>query len=184
MRHLRLYENFNPTLQVYHRTSSEAANEIMQHGFRSGRGANYGRGIYFYLDAPKGEDLSGHGSSIVQGEIQDLSGFLITDLSWAKSLLGKDSDLITQIEGIMGREWIDTHDHEVQSILDDPNSMSTLFLLDQGRYKREDSFETKQERSVVGKELKGWIRKHDDPRDTSTWLICYDPARVTPVTVL
>jgi len=99
--------------------------------------------------------------------------------------MDSDQDVVLIMgEGFTSREWIDTHDHEVQSILDDPNSMSTLFLLDQGRYKREDSFETKQERSVVGKELKGWIRKHDDPRDTSTWLICYDPARVTPVTVL
>jgi hypothetical protein len=182
MKHIKLYENFNPTLQVYHRTSPEAANEIMQHGFRSGAGANYGQGVYFYLNAPKGEDLSGHGSSIVQGEIQDLSGFLITDPTWAKSLLGKESDLTTQIEGIMGKEWTDTHD--IQPILDEPNSLLTLSRLDQGRYKREDSPEIKTSMTVVGKELKGWIRKNDDPRDTSTWLICYDPTRVTPVAVL
>ena len=182
MRHIRLYENFNQALQVYHRTSSEAANEIMQHGFRSGGGANYGQGVYFYLDAPKGEDPSGHGSSIVQGEIQDLSGFLITDPAWAKSLLGKESDLTTQIEGIMGKGWTDTHD--IQPILDEPHSLLTLSRLDQGRYKREDSLEIKMAKTVVGKELKGWIRKNEDPKDPSTWLICYDPARVKPVVIL
>jgi hypothetical protein len=182
MNHIQLYESFQTTLKVYHRTTPEAAAKIMQDGFQAGLGMNYGKGAYFYLDTPKDKDLSGHGSVIVQGEIADLSGFLITDPAWAKRLLGKEADLASQIEKIMGKEWLDTHD--IGSILDDPNGMLLIFRLDQGRYERRDSFEKKQEVSVVGKELKGWIRSHEEPGSEATWCICYDPTRVRPVTIL
>ena len=182
MRHIQLYESFQTTLKVYHRTTPESAAKIMQDGFQAGMGMNFGRGAYFYLDTPEGKDLSGHGSATVQGEIENLSGFIITDPIRARRLLGKEADLASQIEKIMGKEWIDTHD--IQPILDNPNGMSLIPTLDQGRYERRDSFEKKQESTVVGKELKGWIRSHDEPGSKGSWLISYEPDRVRPVTIL
>jgi hypothetical protein len=82
----------------------------------------------------------------------------------------------------MGKEWLDTHN--IQSILDDPNGMTLIPTLDQGRYERRDSFEKKQESTVIGKELKGWIRTHDEPGSEASWLISYEPARVRPITIL
>jgi hypothetical protein len=182
MRHIQLYESFQTGLKVYHRTTPEGAAKIMQDGFKAGFGMNYGKGVYTYLDTPADKDLSGHGSVTVQGEIRDLSGFIITDPTWAEQLLGREADLLSQIEKIMGKDWLGSHD--IQPLLEDPNSLMLIPTLDQGRYKREDSLEKKQELSVVGKELKGWIRSHNEPGSEATWLICYEPARIKPVTVL
>jgi hypothetical protein len=182
MRHIQLYESFQTALKVYHRTTPESAAKIMQEGFQAGLGMNYGRGVYTYLNTPTDKELSGHGSATVQGEISDLSGFIVTDPIWAKRLLGKEADLPSQIAKIMGKEWLDTHD--IQPLIDNPNGLGLIFILDQGRYKREDSFERKQELTVAGKELKGWIRAHDDPGSQASWLICYEPARITPIAIL
>jgi hypothetical protein len=53
-----------------------------------------------------------------------------------------------------------------------------------GLFNHTGSIEKKQESTVVGKELKGWIRSHDEPGSKGSWLISYEPARVRPVTIL
>jgi len=180
MKHIMIFESFlNGKVICYHGTGNKTSDymNIFKNGFKIGTGANYGPGIYSFYNI---EDLINDSFysklTIIESEIINLDKFLITSPSTAKEIFGK-FDIFDQVSRIMGETWARHNIDEIRKIEED---ISLPFvLLDKGRYSREDSPGFKRKKSVLGKELKGWIFDEGHKRD-SVWVVCYDEKYIIP----
>jgi hypothetical protein len=176
-----LFEDYqNGNLLCYHATGTKDENwkDIFTGGFRIGGGANYGPGIYsFYSlsDLLKDTDWS-KSVSIIEAEITSLDGFIINNLDIAQKAFG-EYNIRSQISNIMGEDWIKNNEGSIKEI--EEGIRLPFAVLDKGRYERGDSLDIKASRTVLGRELKGWIFDEGPNRDT-VWVITFDTSIIVP----
>lgn len=132
---------------------------IFSDGFKIGNGSNYGPGVYAFYDINDIINDSDYSTSkvIIECDISDLSGFLITNPIVAKKVFG-EFDIGKQISNIMGEKWVSNNMKSTMKIIEDKAALPYNFL---------------------GKELKGWIFDPGPDRDVC-WVICYDTSLIIP----
>ncbi len=152
----------------------------MNNGFKIGGGANCGEGIYSYYNLPK----ISKDEHVIESEVLSLDKFFIQDLDIAKIVYGDKYSYIDQLTYIMGEDWIKKIN--LSNLNDNLDYASFLPFLNQGRYKRTDSIAVKTQKTVAGKELKGWIRNHHDYQLSTdmVWVICYDEKNIKPIKLI
>lgn len=97
---------------VYHRTGGKidgVIDKIVKGGFRSGKGAMYGIGVYttYDLESQLNDYMSDtYGDTIIESKILSMDKFLIFDYDVAKMVYGnKNYTLDNQLKFILGKEW-------------------------------------------------------------------------------
>ena len=91
----------NKTATVYHRTRDiQSIERILHTGFKPGGGCTYGCGLYttFDLKSQFSPNMQGYGSYIVKFKATNLDKYLITSLSVAKYILGKNYKISDQLK--------------------------------------------------------------------------------------
>jgi hypothetical protein len=124
---------------VYHRTGAEqVAKGIAADGYRVGRGAWYGVGVYttYSLDSLLNYRMESlYGNVIIESKVLDMKDFLIFDYDIAKKIYKSNYTLDKQLKKILGNEWNKYKNNEdiiktIEKIGDEPSGWAAKYLYD------------------------------------------------------
>jgi hypothetical protein len=188
MRHLKQFQIFESYLDgkifCYHCTGHDTSKDwrdIIRYGFKINLGKSYGPGLYTHYDLEDARMWGGkYYPVIIEFEIQKFDGFYVESPEISLKMFGK-YDVRSQIENIMGSNWVLNHPDVMRDILRRPKD-AILYIeraLDLYQSELTPEMQYERDKSFYGSKLKGWILDSSG-NSTNYYCVIYDISIVKP----